>query len=204
MVRIRQIEVQPASRSHEPGELRQQLQIVRRTFQVPESREETRNESASTRLQRDRSQVTAKYRTTCTRIPQQVAREIAAYRLNPFFAKGDQMSSISTTGIQDHTSGNPKVRKQGCNLQTGLIEAPVTIQALVFGSEPVLEPVPGGTVQDKLAARPNVETTSSASAAEKAVGSHASGWRRRSFRRLPLRRETSPKGRPMNSGSTSK
>ena len=105
---------------------------------------------------------------------QKVRGKVAAEGHDPMIAKSRQMATVPATRIEHDTPRNPDVSQKGADLAPSLVEAAVPVQPLVFRSEPGLEPVPGRRDQDRLAARPSVETTSRASAAEKPVGSQAS------------------------------
>lgn len=171
---IRQIQVQPTTGGHQAREFRKKGKVVGGSIEVAETREEAGHESAGSRRKGNPTQIALEHRSARPGCGEQVGRQVAPDGGNPEVAQGREVTSIAATRIENDATGNPEASQEGADLAPGLVETAMPVQSLVFRSEPGLEPVPGRRGQDRLAARPSVETTSRASAAEKPVGSQAS------------------------------
>lgn len=172
--RIRQIQVKPTTGRNQAREFREKGEVVRGPIEVAETREEARHQSTGTRRKGNAAQVALEHWSAHPGGGEQVGRQVAPDRGDPAVAQGREVPAVAATRVEDDATGLPQASQERADLAPGLVEAAVPVQPLVFRSEPGLEPVPGRRGQDRLAARPSVETTSRASAAEKPVGSHAS------------------------------
>lgn len=137
---------------------------------------------------------------------QKMFGEIDAHRVATSIAQAPQMSSGTAPGIQDEPLDGAGPRKKRGHLAGGLVGIAMAVEFLVERPEPFPEPLihRNAPAQDNAAARPRTATASSASAGENPAEIQVSALRRRALMRVGLRLPITPKGQPMNSGSTSK
>jgi len=141
MIRIGQIQVQPASGSHEPGQFGEQPDIVATTLQITEPREEARDQPARSGGQGNRTQVATKDGSARRGRLQKMRGEVAPECGKSLIAQREKVASIPTAGIQGSSWRHPGEIQQGAHLDPRLVEAAVPVKTLVFFAKPVFKPV---------------------------------------------------------------